>query len=79
MFERHSVCMYVPPKGSPFHLFFDLDNGTGLLEECLTDCLLTLDYIYVIMAGDLNSKTASNSHVSSINENMLIHCRRASQ
>ena len=62
-----------------FTFFFDLDNGTGLLEECLTDCLLTLDYIYVIMAGDLNSRTASNSQVSSINENMLIHYRRASQ
>ena len=32
------VCLYVPPKGSPFYPFFDLDNGIGVLEECLTDC-----------------------------------------
>ena len=50
------VCAYVPPEGSPFYPYFDVDNGIGLLEECLTDCMLTLNDVYVIMAGDLNSQ-----------------------
>ena len=32
------VCVYVPPEGSPFYPFSDLDYGIGVLEECLTDC-----------------------------------------
>ena len=65
------VCAYVPPEGSPFYPYFDVDNGIGFLEECLTDCMLTLNDVYVIMAGDLNSKTASNSQINSMNENIF--------
>ena len=39
------MCVYVPPEGYPFYPFFDLDNGIDILEECLTDCMLTLDNI----------------------------------
>ena len=53
------VCVYVPPEGSPFYPFSDLDYGIGVLEECLTDCMLTLDNVYVILSGDLNSRTAA--------------------
>ena len=65
------VCLYVPPEGSPFYPYFDVDNGIGLLEECLTDCMLTLNDVYVILAGDLNSRTTSNSQISSMNNNMF--------
>ena len=65
------VCVYVPPEGSPFYPFFDLDNGIGMLEECLTDCMLTLDNVYVILTGDLNSRTASNSQVVSMTDDVL--------
>ena len=65
------MCVYVPPEGSPFYPYFDVDNGIGLLEECLTDCMLTLNDVYVILAGDLNSRTASNSQISSMNNNMF--------
>ena len=58
------MCVYVPPEGSRFYTCFDVDNGIGLLEECLTDCMLTLNDVYVILAGDLNSRTASNSQIS---------------
>ena len=27
------VCLYVPPEGSPFYPYFDVDNGIGLLED----------------------------------------------
>ena len=59
------MCVYVPPEGSPFYPFFDLDNGIGILEECMTDCMLTLDNVYVILSGDLNSRTAvSYTHLT---------------
>ena len=58
-------------EGSPFYPYFDVDNGIGLLEECLTDCMLTLNDVYVIMAGDLNSKTASKSQINSMNDNIF--------
>ena len=65
------MCVYVPPEGSPFYPFFDLDNGIGILEECLTDCMLTLDNVYVILSGDLNSRTASNSQVVSMTDDVF--------
>jgi hypothetical protein len=54
------ICAYVPPEGSPFYTYFDLDNGIHLLEEGLIDCLLEKD-AYVILCGDLNSRTSNIS------------------
>ena len=65
------ICVYVPPEGSPFYPFSDLDYGIGVLEECLTDCMLTLDNVYVILSGDLNSRTASNSQVVSMTDDVF--------
>ena len=67
------VCVCVPPESSPFYPYFDADNGIGLLEECLTDCVLTLNDVYVIMAGDLNSRTASNSRRQTHTESKGLH------
>ena len=49
------MCVCIPPEDSLFYPYLDVGNGTGLLEECLTDCVLTLNDVYVVMAGDLNS------------------------
>ena len=65
------VCAYVPPEGSPFYSYFDVDNGIGLLEECLTDCLLALNDVYVILSGDLNGRTSNISHDFLSNENVV--------
>ena len=65
------VCAYVPPEGSPYYSYFDIDNGIGLLEECLTDCLLTLNDVYVILSGDLNGRTSNISHNILSNENIF--------
>lgn len=54
------VCSYVPPQGSPFYAHFDLENGICLLEDCLTDYVLTQD-VYVMLNGDLNSRTSNVS------------------
>ena len=29
------VCAYVPPEGSPYFNYFDVENGIGLFEDCL--------------------------------------------
>ena len=55
------VCAYVPPEGSPFYAFFDLDNGVDMLEDCLTNCLLDIGDVFIIMSGDLNSRTSNIS------------------
>lgn len=54
------VCSYIPPEGSPFYEFLNIDNGINLIEECLFDCLLSRD-VYVILNGDLNSRTSNVS------------------
>ena len=63
------VCAYVPPEGSPYYKdsfnsddYFDVDNGIGLLEDCLSDCLISLNDVFVILSGDLNSRTSNISH-----------------
>ena len=48
------VCAYVPPDGSPYYNYCDVDNGIGLLEDCLSDCLISLNDVFVILSGDLN-------------------------
>ena len=55
------MCVCIPPGDSLFYPYLDVDNGTGSLEECLTDCVLTLNDVYIVIAGDFNSRTASNS------------------
>ena len=58
-------------EGFPFYPYFLVDDGIGLLNECLTDCIVTLNDVYVILAGDLNSRTASNSKISWMNSNIF--------
>ena len=38
-----------------------MDNGIGLLEDCLPDCLISLNDVFVILSGDLNSRTSNIS------------------
>ena len=55
------VCAYIQPEGSPFYNHFVADNGISILEECLTDCVLSFGDIDFIVCGDLNSRTANFS------------------
>ena len=55
------ICAYIPPEGSPFYSFFDVDNGVACLEDCLAECLLTQGDVSIILAGDLNSRIADCS------------------
>ena len=56
------VYCYVPPEGSPYYAYFDSDNGIAVLEEFITDCLLARGDVYVLLCGDLNSRTSVVSH-----------------
>ena len=55
------VCASVPPEGSPYYNYYDVDNGIGLLEDYLSDCLISLNDVFVILSGDLNSRTSNIS------------------
>jgi exonuclease III len=65
------ACVYVPPEGSPYYTSFDVENGIALLEDFLCDCLLSVKYdIFVILSGDLNSRTSNIS--CDLEDNMYI-------
>ena len=54
------MCSYVHPKGSPFYTFSGIDNGINVIEEYLVNFLVSSD-VYVILSGDLNSRTSNVS------------------
>eukprot|EP00745_Piridium_sociabile_P009494 TRINITY_DN16664_c0_g1_i4.p1 TRINITY_DN16664_c0_g1~~TRINITY_DN16664_c0_g1_i4.p1 ORF type:complete len:158 (+),score=4.55 TRINITY_DN16664_c0_g1_i4:166-639(+) len=56
------VFCYIQPEGSPYYAYFDCVNGVMLLEEYLTDCLLTYGDMHVLLCGDLNSRISNLSH-----------------
>ena len=73
------VCLYVPPEGSPFYTYFDVDNGIGLLKECLTDCILTLNDVYVILLAIWTVEQPATLRLVQCTLMYLNHCRRACQ
>ena len=58
------MCAYVPPENSPYYTAFDIDDGISLLEESLADVMLSLDDVYILLCGDLNSITANKFPIS---------------
>ena len=58
------TCAYVPPETSPYYSAFDIDDGISLLEESLADVMLSLDDVYLLLCGDLNSRTANEFPIS---------------
>ena len=52
------MCAYVPPENSSYYNTFDIENGISLLEENLTDIMLSMDDVYLLLCGDFNSRTA---------------------
>ena len=55
------------------NLAFDTDDGTSLLEESLADVTLSLDDVYLLLCGDLNSRTANKFPISQ-SENDVFAC-----
>ncbi len=58
----------MPQENSPYYSAFDIDDGISLLEESLADVMLSLDDVYLLLCGDLNSRTANEFPISQ-NEN----------
>ena len=58
------MCAYVPPENSPYYSAFDIDDGISLLEESLADVMLSLDDVYLLLCGDLNSRIANEFPIS---------------
>ena len=58
------VCTYIQPEGSPYYAYFDVENGISLFENYLTDCLVQCGDVYILICGDLNSRTSNVSHQS---------------
>ena len=61
------VCAYVPPEGSQYYNVLNLErDGISLLENCLVDNVLLDDDVYIIVNGDLNSRTSNISQTVSL-------------
>ena len=41
----------VPPEDSPYYNYFDVENGIGLLEDCLSECMINLNDIFCDTVG----------------------------
>ena len=67
------MCAYVPPENYPYYLVFDIDNGISLLEESLADIMLSLDDVYILLCGDLNSRTAKEFPISQSKNDVFAH------
>ena len=53
------LCSYIPPENSPFYASDanPFDNGLEILEDVLLKTYLEKDNVYILIAGDLNSRT----------------------
>ena len=58
------MCAYVLPENSPYYTAFDIDDGISLLEESFADVMLSLDDVYILLCGDLKSRTANEFPIS---------------
>ena len=57
-----STNVYIPPEGSPFYNVTGVNSdGVSNLEDCIFDNVLLDNDVYVILNGDLNSRTANVS------------------
>lgn len=65
------VCVYVQPEGSPFYTYFDIDNGITNLEDCISDCIVTHGDMFILLSGDLNSRTSNISQNITSNDNTV--------
>ena len=57
-----SVNVYIPPEGSPYYNITGVNSdGVSNLEDSIFDNVLLDNDVYVMLNGDLNSRTASVS------------------
>ena len=66
------VCAYLPPEGSNYYPFMNESDGVSMLENCLVDCVLGNNDYHILIAGDLNSRTANISQNISLDNNYFL-------
>ena len=66
------VCCYIPPEGSKYYSEMDLEaDGVSVLENCIVDNVLLDKDVYVVLSGDLNSRTSNVFQSISIENDMF--------
>ena len=66
--------VYIPPEGSPYYNITAVNsNGVANLEDCIFDNMLLDNDVYVILNGDLNSRTANVSQAISFENDEIFN------
>ena len=66
------VCAYVPPEGSRYYGVMGLESdGVSVLENVLVDNVLLDNDLYVIITGDLNSRTGNVSQPVTVDNDVF--------
>lgn len=66
------VCAYIPPEGSRYYSYIESEtDGIALLENCLIDNAIADNDVFIILSGDLNSRTANVSHPLSVEDDFF--------
>ena len=75
-----SANVYIPPEGSPYYNITGV-NGDGIsnLEDCLFDTVLLDNDVYVLLNGDLNSRTANVSQSISCEHDEIFNVQEKDQ
>ena len=71
------VCCYLPPEGSKYYNEMGLESdGVSVLENCIVDNVLLEQDVYVLINGDLNSRTSNVFQYLSSENDMFDESRR---
>ena len=75
-----SANVYIPPEGSPYYNITGV-NGDGIsnLEDCIFDNVLLDNDVYVLLNGDLNSRTANVSQSISCEHDEIFNVQEKDQ
>ena len=63
------LCAYIPPYDSKFWNVTNNGYGLEILEQCIVDLYQNLDDFYLIICGDLNTRTGKENYI--INDPLL--------
>ena len=65
---------YIPPEGSPYYSTLGLDSdGIAILEESIIENVILDNDVYVLLNGDLNSRTANVAQPVTGDEDIFYH------
>ena len=75
-----SANVYIPPEGSPYYNITGVNSdGISNLEDCIFDNVLLDNDVYVLLNGDLNSRTANVSQSISCEHDEIFNVQEKDQ